>query len=135
MPVDDLVVARMEGQPAGLAADGGHDVDVAVAVVLAGEGEPLAVGRELGVLLDAVAGCQPTRDAAVVVHEPEVALVGEYDLVGGDVGQTEQMGRSTAERGGRGRRTGKDSGGEQCHEHHRHHTRTGHNEPPDGGTG
>jgi len=57
-PAVDLVIVAparrersaggIEGQLTGLAAGGGHDVDLLIAVVLAGEGDPFAVGRELG---------------------------------------------------------------------------------------
>ena len=52
------------GQPLRHAALGRHHVDLGVAVVLAGEGEPLAVGREAGEHLEAVVAGQLAGDAA-----------------------------------------------------------------------
>ena len=61
------------------AARGGHDEDVDVAVVLAGEGDRGAVGRKLRIGFDAGAGGQPPRLAACARHAPEVAGIGEDD--------------------------------------------------------
>ena len=71
------------------AALGGHEVDLGVAVVLAGEGEPLAVGREAGEHLEAVVAGQPAGDAAGGRHGVQVAGVGEDDLVAVDGGEAQ----------------------------------------------
>ena len=92
--VGDVVAAerRGVGQPLGLAALGGHDVDLGVAVVLAGEGELLAVGREAGEHLEAVVAGQPAGDAARRRDGVQVAGVGEDDAVAVDGGEAQQPG-------------------------------------------
>ena len=50
-PAEDDVIRRMKRQALGLAAFGGDDVHVGVAVIFTGEGDPFAVGREFRVEL------------------------------------------------------------------------------------
>jgi hypothetical protein len=83
---------RIEGQLLGLAAIRGHDVDLLIAVVLAGEGDPLAVGRELREQLDAGVRGQARGRAAGRVHQPQVAAVGERDAVIVDVRKAQELG-------------------------------------------
>src|ERR1039458_4199028 len=83
---------RIEGQLLGLAAIRGHDVDLLIAVVLAGERDPLAIGRELREQLDAGVRGESRGRAACRVDQPEVAAVGEYDAVIVDVRKAEELG-------------------------------------------
>ena len=64
-PAQDHVVRRMIGQALRLAAPGRDDEDVVVAVVLAGEGDPLPVGRELRIELVAGMRGQTARRSAL----------------------------------------------------------------------
>src|SRR5260370_34188397 len=101
-PAVDLVVPAptrcerseggVEGDLAGNAAGGWHDVDLLVAVVLTGEGDPFAVGREFREQLDARVGGQARGCAAGDWRGPEIAAVGEGDAVAVDVGETEEAG-------------------------------------------
>ncbi len=81
--VGDIVPAERGGigEPLRHAAVGRHHVDFRVAVVLAGEGDGLAVGREPGEHLEAFAVRELARRAAVGTDGVEVAGVGEDDLV------------------------------------------------------
>ena len=92
--VGDFVAAERGGvgEPLRHAALGGHDVDLGVAVVLAGEGDLLAVGREAGEHLEAFVAGQPAGDAAGGRHGVQVAGVGEDDLVAVDGREAEQPG-------------------------------------------
>jgi hypothetical protein len=121
-PAVDLVVvppARREGAAGGVegellrhAAGRRDDVDLLVAVVLAGEGDPLAVGRELGEQLEAGMGGQAGRRAAGRRSGPEIAGIGEDDLVPMDVGKPQQpglAGRRAAGETGRRRETESES--------------------------
>ena len=111
-PTVDLVVVspalgaraagRIQGQLLRDAAARRHDVHLLVAVVLAGEGDRFTVGRELGEHLDARMRRESGRLAAAHVGEPDVAAVGESDLVAVDVGKTKKLRlrRRRGERGG-----------------------------------
>ncbi len=98
---------RVVGELARRAAVGGHDIDLLVAVVLPGEGDPAAVGGELGEQLDAGMGGEPAGGAAGGGGGPQVAAVGEDDAVAVDVGEAQQLGLRGGARGrqqtGRGR--------------------------------
>ena len=101
-PAVDLVVVaparrqwtrrRIEGQLPRLAAIGGHHVDLFIAVVLAGEGDPLAIGRELREQLDAGMRGQARGGAARRVDHPQIAAVGEDDAVVVDVRKAQELG-------------------------------------------
>ena len=80
--VADVVAAEGGGggQALGRAAVGGHGVDLGVAVVLAGEGELRAVGREAREGVVARAAGQAARGAAVLVDGVELPGVVEDDL-------------------------------------------------------
>ncbi len=85
-PADYLVGHRVPGQAARLAAGDRHDVDVAVAVVLAREGDQLPVGGEGREVLVAGRGRQPPARAPRVRGQPQVGFGGEDDEVPVDVG-------------------------------------------------
>ncbi len=82
------VVGQLSRHPAAR----GHDVDLLVTVVLAGESDPLAVRRELRKqLLTRVCG-QACRCAARARCHPQIAGVDEHDLVPVDVGKPQELG-------------------------------------------
>ena len=83
---------RIVGQLPGLAAIGGHHVNLLVAIVLAGEGDPLAVGRELREQLDAGMRGEARSGAAGGVDHPQIAAVSEDDAVVVDVRKTQKLG-------------------------------------------
>ncbi len=124
-PAVDLVVVaparrqwtgrRVEGQEPRLAAGGGHDVDLFVAVILAGEGDPFPVGRKLGEQLETGMGRQPCRGAAGRGRQPQIAGISKNHLVAMDVGKPQQLGLGTG-RGGNNER--KDSEGDEPLESH-----------------
>jgi hypothetical protein len=101
-PADDLVVVapagrqgparRVIGELTGGAAAGGDHVDLLVAVVLAGEGDALAVGGELGKELETGMGGQPPGGAAAGRGQPQVAGVAEDHPVAVEVGEAQQAG-------------------------------------------
>ena len=93
MPADDLVRGRVEGQAAKLAAVDRHDVDVGVAVDLAGEGDQRAVGGELGVALLALVVGEPAGEPTGGRRGPDVLGVGEDHGLAGDVGEAQQRPR------------------------------------------
>ncbi len=111
MPAEDAVTRRVEGQPPGLAAGRGHDVHVVAAVVAGGEGDPLVVGAELCPALVALMARHAVGGAAVLVHEPEIALVGEHDGLGAHIGALQQEAFV-----GNSRRTRQDEHGADQHE-------------------
>ena len=86
-PAVDLVVpspprgerasGRIVGELPGDTAGRRHDIDLLVAVVLAGEGDPFAVGREPGEHLDARVGGEPGCRSAGNRSDPDVAGIGE----------------------------------------------------------
>ena len=83
---------RIESQLFGLAAIRGHDVDLLIAVVLAGEGDPLAIRRELREQLDTGVRGEARGRAARRAGQPQVPAVGEYDAVIVDVRKTQKLG-------------------------------------------
>src|SRR5262249_28510852 len=87
----------------GLAAGGGDDEDVVVAVAVGGEGDPLAVGREARVGVAGAVDGEPLRARAVLVDQPQVAQVAEDDLAVVVIGVPGQPDRGR--RGGRGQQT------------------------------
>ncbi len=113
-PAVDLVVpapargegtgGRVPGQLLRLAAGGRHDVDLLVAVVLPGEGDPLPVGGEAREQLHARVGGDPGGLAAGGWRRPDVTAVGEGDPVAADGGEPEQL------RLGRGGQRGEQQG-------------------------
>ena len=100
-PAIDLVVVptpglqrsagRVEGQLPGFTPPGWHDVDLFVSVVLASEGDPLAVGREFREEFEARVGCQPGGDPASRRGNPDIARMTEGEFVFVDVGVPEQQ--------------------------------------------
>ncbi len=80
----------MIGEALGLAALCGDDVDIGIAVIGGGEGDPFAVGRKFGVELVAGAGGEAAGGAPFARGGPEIARVGKDDLVFGNVGVAEK---------------------------------------------
>src|SRR5690348_1032818 len=70
-----------------LAALRGHYVDVVIAVILRGKGDPLPVGRELREQFLAGVRRDSACDAAIARGEPQVASITENDEVAVDVGE------------------------------------------------
>src|SRR5260370_4841908 len=79
-PADGEIDGGMPGEAARDTAGGGHDEDILVAVVVAGEGNGCAVGGELGVGFDAQAGGEADGFAPRAGGAPKVAGVGEDDV-------------------------------------------------------
>ena len=100
-PPDHLVVPavarlhgparRVVGEQPRRAPFGRDHVHLLVAFVLAGEGDPLSVGRVLGELLDARVRREPRGGAALRGDRPDVARVAEGDAVARDVGIAQQL--------------------------------------------
>ena len=100
-PVVDLVVvapARRERAAGRIVRDlprhapgGGNDVDLLVAVVLAGERDARAVGREPGKQLQPGMGRQPRGQPAGGRGQPQIAAVAEYHPLAMDVREAQQL--------------------------------------------
>ena len=114
-PALDRVLGRVPGQPLGLAAGGGHDVDVGVPPVLAREGDPPPVGAERRIGLGAVRAGEPRGVAAAAPHDPQVVGVHEDDVRSAHVGLPQEA-RPLGVGDGR-RREGRD--GQERREHGR----------------
>jgi hypothetical protein len=72
------------------AAVAAHDVDLLVAVDLAGERDPAAVRRELREQLDARCRGQSRRRPTLDRRQPEVAAIGEHDALAVNVRMPQQ---------------------------------------------
>lgn len=96
----------VEGELLGNATGRRNDVDLLVAVVLAGEGDPLAVRRELGEHLEPGMGGQPARRPAGGRCGPQVTGIGEDDLVPVDIRKPQQLGLAGSHAGGETGRRG-----------------------------
>ena len=70
----------MPGQPPGLPAFRGHDEDIHVAVIFAGEGDQRTVRREDGIGLHSRSGGQSLGSSSVAGDFPEVTRVGKDDV-------------------------------------------------------
>jgi len=102
MPAHHLVVAGVPGDPGDPAAVHVHHVDVGVAVVIAGEGDPRPVGRELGMAFLAVVDGQAGGGAARNRRGPDVLAADEHNGVAAHVGEAQQrLGRDRRPEGGR----------------------------------
>ena len=87
------IVARIGsgvGQTPGFASVGGNNINLAVAVILAGESNGFAVGRETRKDFIAHVRCQPSGLTACNGCCVEVAGVGEYDVRAVCGGEAEQ---------------------------------------------
>ena len=82
--------ALIKRQLPGLAALGGHYIDVEIAVVLSGEGDPFAVGRKFREQFASRIGGDAPGVSARAGRQPEVAAVHEDNLVLIDVGKAHQ---------------------------------------------
>jgi hypothetical protein len=91
-PLGERPPRRIEGELLGYATRHRHDVDLLISIVLPGEGDGLPVGRELGEQLETRMGRESGRRAARDRSQPEIAAVGEDDLVRMDIGEAEQLG-------------------------------------------
>ena len=96
----------MEGEPPRRAAGGGDDVDVLVALVGRGVGDPAPVGREARHDVLAGIGGEPDRRAARPRHAPEIAGGDEDHVVAVD-GRVAQQQRPVV---GAGRGQGNEGG-------------------------
>jgi hypothetical protein len=79
-PTNHLIVAGMIGEAFGDATGSGNYVDVRIAVILASERNPVAVGGEGGVVLGANAGGEPARISAIAADDPKIPTVAKDDL-------------------------------------------------------
>ena len=112
-PVGEHLGGGVVGHPQGHAAIDADHMDVAVAVVVADEGDPRAAGREAGHEFGAGRARERPRFAALDRHRPEIVREDEDDPVVGDVrvaehrrlvGDRRQRERQGRQQGGRGRR-------------------------------
>ena len=92
-PAKNDVVRWMRRQAPGLAAFRRNDINIRVAIVLAGEGDPFAVGRKLWVELVADMRGEPPRRAALARGDPQVARVSKNHSVLGNVPVPEKLRR------------------------------------------
>src|SRR5438105_1744603 len=76
------------------AAFGGNHVNIGIAVVGSGEGDPFTIGRKLGIELVARTGGNADCGAALAGSGPEIAGVREDDFIFGDISVTEKARRS-----------------------------------------
>src|SRR5690349_15777109 len=81
----------MKCEALGLATVGGDEVDVGVAVVLAGEGDPFAVRGEFWVQLVPDLGGEAPCSAAFAGGDPQVAGINKNDFVLRDVRESQEM--------------------------------------------
>src|SRR6202035_5723636 len=81
----------IEGQLLGNAAGHGDNVDLFVAVILSCEGDPLAIGRELGEDFDARMRGETGGEAAGSGGQPEIAGVSEHNFVAANIGKAKKF--------------------------------------------
>jgi hypothetical protein len=94
------VARAVEGELPGLAARRRNHPDVVVPQAIAGERDPLAVGRETRERVPGDVCGEPYRARAVRVRDPQVAVVGEDELSARDVGVAGEFDRRGDHRGG-----------------------------------
>ncbi len=91
-PAAHVVATRVVGDAPGLAALHRDDEGIRVAVVLAGEGDLLAVAREVRIGFRAGEAGEPLGVAAGAIHDPEIVRVGEDDVLITHRGLAEELG-------------------------------------------
>ncbi len=69
-PSGNVFLGGMIGEATRHSASGGNDVDIAIAVVLAGKSDHRAIGREIRESLDANAGGEAMGIAALAADDP-----------------------------------------------------------------
>lgn len=99
VPVDQAIALRVVGDAGGHATRHRYHVDVLVAVVVAGEGDVLAVGGEARKRLFPRRGREPPGGAAGPGDDPDVAGIDKGDVGRRDVGLTQHAGVDGEERG------------------------------------
>ncbi len=117
----DDVLAGMRRQPGRLAARGGDDEGIDVAVVGRGEGDQPPVGREVRVRFGPRVRRQSPHVRAVGPGGPEVVGVDEDDPPGGDVGVVEERRVRGVDGAGGRRRRGEEPRGRRRSEDGRAH--------------
>jgi hypothetical protein len=80
----------MPGEPAGRTAARVDHIDVVIRAVLHGEGNLLAVGREMGIGFRAGEARQPPGVATVLADDPDIAGIRERDLRRADGGLAQE---------------------------------------------
>ncbi len=88
---DDGIRGAVEGNLARLAAGGGDDVHVVVALAVGGESDPVAVGREARVLVAGLVVGEAQDARAVFIGDPDVAEIAEGDFAFGVSGMAEKF--------------------------------------------
>ena len=91
-PREHGVVRRVMRQLLRRAARSRHDVHVEVALAVAGEGNPLAVGRKAGIHVARAVDRDALDVLAVLVGRPDVAKIGERDASRVVVGIADELG-------------------------------------------
>ncbi len=84
-------MGRIESELPRHAAAGGNHIDLLIAVVLSGEGDPLSIGRKLRKHFNARMGRQPDGRPTSGWRGPKVAGVSEDYAVAVDVGKAQQL--------------------------------------------
>ncbi len=85
-------LCRVERQLLRLAAGRRDDIDLIVTAVFTGERDSAAIGREARRLLEAGAGREPRRGAALRRRGPEITRVCKDDAIAANIGEPEQLG-------------------------------------------
>ncbi|OPZ81422.1 MAG: hypothetical protein BWY77_00652 [bacterium ADurb.Bin431] len=93
--------AVMPGKAFGDAAVAGDEIEIAAAVIFAGEGDGGAVGRDPAGCLRAGVDGQAHCQAALAADAPEVALVGKGDQIVADIGVLHETAGNGREEQGR----------------------------------
>src|SRR5579884_973161 len=83
--------SRVKRELLGNAAGDGNHVNLLIAVVLTGESDPLAIGRELGEELDPGMGGESRREPAGGRGEPEIAAIRKDDPVSMDIRKAQKV--------------------------------------------
>src|SRR5262249_39654602 len=80
-PATGHIVRGVPGETPRLAAGSGDDEHIRIAVIVGGEGDPLAVWREIRIKLRSDTRRKPQRIAAIAAYRPDIAGIGKRDLV------------------------------------------------------
>src|SRR5258707_384348 len=90
VPVYDSFGGAVPGQPGGGSTFRWDRIDGVAAVIIRRKGDGMTIGRELGKYFYSRRGAEMLGFASFLWYHPEIVGIGENDLGGGDIRESQQ---------------------------------------------